>query len=194
MSQETSHPAQQDDTVELPPTAADTLAEPPVPGEDLAKEMKRAGEGFGKVTIGLVLAVIVAFSFGAGAWVNSFAGSSSASTPSQGGQGRGGQGTAQQGGNGQGQLGQGQGGFGQGRQGGRGGTAGTIDHVDGNTVYVKTPQGNEVQVSTSDSTTISLARPGQLSDLAPGSTVTVQGQTGSDGKVDARAISQQPAN
>lgn len=181
MSQETS---QSDDTVELPPTAAETLAEPPVPGEDLAKEMKRASEGFGKLTIGLVLAVIVAVSFGAGAWVNSFAGSSSASTPSQNAQGRG-QGNGQQAGNGQGQ-------FGQGRQGGRGGTVGTIDHVDGNTVYVKTPQGTVVPVSTSDSTTISLARPGRLSDLTPGATVTVQGQTGSDGKVDARAISQQP--
>ena len=67
----------------------------------------------------------------------------------------------------------------------------TDDHVDGTTVYVKTAQGTDVKVSTSDSTTVGVTQQGKLSDLKPGSTVVVQGQAGDDGTVAAQAITQQ---
>lgn len=67
-----------------------------------------------------------------------------------------------------------------------------MEKVDGSTVTVKTMQGSEVTVSTSDSTTVGVTQPGKLSDLKPGQTVTVQGRTGSDGSVTAQAIVAQP--
>ena len=58
-------------------------------------------------------------------------------------------------------------------------------------MYVKTAQGTDVKVSTSDSTTVGVTQPGKLSDLKPGATVVVQGQAGDDGTVTAQAITQQ---
>ncbi len=60
-------------------------------------------------------------------------------------------------------------------------------------MYVKTAQGTDVKVSTSDSTTVGVTQQGKLSDLKPGSTVVVQGQAGDDGTVAAQAITQQAA-
>ncbi|GAA1992858.1 DUF5666 domain-containing protein [Amycolatopsis minnesotensis] len=148
----------------------------PVGDEDLAAEMKRAGTPVGKPTLVLVAALLIAVSFGAGAWTHAAtSGQSPARTQQAGGQPQGG----------------------LGRQGaGRGGTVGTVGtvaRIDGGTVYVKTLQGNEVVVSTTDSTKVGLSKPGALADLAPGSSVTVQGTPGADGKVAAQSITQQPA-
>jgi cytochrome c-type biogenesis protein CcmE len=60
-------------------------------------------------------------------------------------------------------------------------------------VYVKTAQGTDVKVSTSDSTTVGVTQQGKLADLKPGATVVVQGQAGSDGTVTAQAITQEAA-
>ncbi|MEV6441946.1 hypothetical protein [Amycolatopsis sp. NPDC051716] len=165
------------------PTAEQIVASPAVDG-DLNAEMRRAAKPFSRTT--LVLAGLVAFAiaFGGGAWTHAAFGSATPARP--GGTAGGGQARAQ-GGTGQpGGTGQQGGGF----RGGRG-TTGTVDHVDGTTVYVKTAQGADVKVSTSDSTTVGVTQQGKLADLKPGATVVVQGQAGSDGTVTAQAITQQ---
>jgi len=78
---------------------------------------------------------------------------------------------------------------GGGNGGGAGGgnaTTGTIKLVDGTTVYVTTSNGDVVIVHTNGSTTVS--QPGSLKDLAVGSSVSVTGQTGTDGSVTASRI------
>jgi hypothetical protein len=76
------------------------------------------------------------------------------------------------------------GGFGGGGNGG--GTTGTVKLVDGSTVYVTTANGDVVIVHTTGNTTVTTA--GSVKDLTVGSTVTVTGQTGSDGSVTASRI------
>ncbi len=63
---------------------------------------------------------------------------------------------------------------------------GTVKLVDGTTVYVVTSDGTVVVVKTGTTTTVSAAS--TLSALTAGSSVTVTGQTGSDGSVTASAI------
>ncbi len=145
--------------------------------DSLAQELKDAKGGIGKPTIVLSAAVLVVAAFFGGVWANKSFGSPApaAAPPSQGGGLRGNGGNGANGG-----------GFG-----GRG-TAGTIDHVDGTTVYVKTNNGTVVKVSTSDSTKVLLTKPGALTDLTAGTTVTVQGQADSSGTVSAQTITQRP--
>ncbi|WP_326956168.1 hypothetical protein [Amycolatopsis sp. NBC_01286] len=183
------------------PTAEQIVASPAVEG-DLNAEMRRAAKPFSRATMVLAGLVVLAAVFAGGAWTHAAFGSSSGSGSSGAPAGRQGGGFGGQQGGTQGgtQAGTGTGtGTGTGQQGGgfRGaggrGTTGTIDHVDGTTVYVKTAQGNDVKVSTSDSTTVGVTQPGKLADLKPGSTVTIQGQAGDDGTVAAQAITQQAA-
>ncbi|MEU5257514.1 hypothetical protein [Amycolatopsis sp. NPDC021455] len=189
MSTHTTTPPGDEPTAILPavePTAEQIVASPAVDG-DLNAEMRRAAKPFSRTTLVLAGLVVLAIAFGGGAWTHAAFGSSSSTPARQGGTGgaqaRGAQaGTGQTGGTGQ----QGGGGF----RGGRG-TTGTVDHVDGTTVYVKTAQGTDVKVSTSDSTTVGVTQPGKLADLKPGATVVVQGQAGDDGTVAAQAITQQ---
>lgn len=68
------------------------------------------------------------------------------------------------------------------------GTTGTVKLVDGTTVYLTTPDGQTVIVKTTPSTTVNVDQPGALKDLTPGATVTIQGQTASDGSVNATSI------
>ncbi|SEF31030.1 hypothetical protein SAMN05421837_105551 [Amycolatopsis pretoriensis] len=166
-------------------SAEEIVASPAVEG-DLNAEMRRAAKPFSRTTLVLAGLVVLAIAFGGGAWTHAAFGSSSTSTPTRPSGAQGGT----QGGTGQ-TGGTGQGGF-RGAGGGRG-TTGTVDHVDGTTVYVKTAQGQDVKVSTSDSTTVGVTQQGKLSDLKPGATVTVQGQAGEDGTVTAQAITQQAA-
>ncbi|KOV87260.1 hypothetical protein ADL03_07275 [Nocardia sp. NRRL S-836] len=77
---------------------------------------------------------------------------------------------------------------------GRGGTTGTIERIEGTTVYVKTPNGQEVKVSTSDTTKVQLTTEGKLTDLKAGEQVVVQGQPGQDGTVTAQTLTQRPSN
>lgn len=162
-----------------PMNAEEIVASPAVDG-DLNAEMRRAAKPFSRTTLVLAGLVVLAVAFGGGAWTHAAFGSSSSSTPTRpSGTQAGTQGGQQQGG-----------GF---RGAGGRGTTGTVDHVDGTTVYVKTAQGTEVKVSTSDSTTVGVTQQGKLSDLKPGATVVVQGQAGEDGTVTAQAITQQAA-
>jgi len=167
------------------PTAEQIVASPAVEG-DLNAEMRRAAKPFSRATMVLAGLVVLAAVFAGGAWTHAAFGSSSGSTPAarQGGTQTGTQ-TATGTGTGTGQQG---GGF---RGAGGRGTTGTVDRVDGTTVYVKTAQGSDVKVSTSDSTTIGVTQQSKLTDLKPGSTVVVQGQAGDDGTVAAQAITQE---
>lgn len=67
-------------------------------------------------------------------------------------------------------------------------TTGTVKLVDGNTIYITTSDGRTITVKTSGSTTVQTSQGGSLSDLSNGSSVTVQGQTGSDGSISASTI------
>ncbi|MDT7724281.1 MAG: hypothetical protein QOI21_857 [Actinomycetota bacterium] len=160
------------------PTAEQIVASPANAG-DLEKEMKQVAQPFGKLTLWLGAIVVLAVAFGGGVWTHAAVAGTSTAAPARAG----------------GQPAQATGQAGAGRQQGAGGaagrgTTGTIDRVEGSTVYVKTQQGTEVAVTTSDTTTVSVATPGAVADLKPGATVVVQGATGTDGKVTAQAITQ----
>jgi hypothetical protein len=70
---------------------------------------------------------------------------------------------------------------------GRGGLAGTIESVEGNTVTVNTAQG-PLQATIGADTTIQTFAEGTLADLEPGLQVTVTGQRAEDGSVQATSI------
>jgi hypothetical protein len=72
-----------------------------------------------------------------------------------------------------------------------GATIGTVKLVDGTSVYVQDLQGNTIKVTTKPTTTVSVSKTGKASDLAPGSTVIVQGKQNADGtSMAATSISQ----
>jgi hypothetical protein len=169
------------------PTSEQIVTSPAVEG-DLNTEMRRAAQPFSKATVVLAGLVVIAAAFAGGAWTHSAFGSTSSSAGTARQPGAGGPQAGNPSGT-QGGTGTGAGGF---RGAGRG-TSGTVERVEGSTVYVKTAQGTEVKVSTSDSTTVGLTQPGKLADLKPGATVVVQGQPDQDGAVTAQAITQEPA-
>ncbi|PRX62202.1 hypothetical protein B0I32_113155 [Nonomuraea fuscirosea] len=74
--------------------------------------------------------------------------------------------------------------------GGGGGTAGTVEKVEGGNVYVRTTDGATVTVNTTDQTTVRISRPAKVADLRKGSTIVVRGQQGADGAVTADSISE----
>jgi hypothetical protein len=102
------------------------------------------------------------------------------------------------GGFGQGAGGTGQGGTGQGTGTGTGsgaaataaaaGVTGTVKLVDGSTIYVQTSDGNVVTVDTTKKTAVAAASKSTLGSIKAGQTITVQGATGSDGKVAATSV------
>jgi hypothetical protein len=146
---------------------------------DISAELKERKTGFGKSTIILGVAVLAIVAFVGGVFVQKSFGSTQTPTR-QNAAGRQFNGTppsgAQQRPNG---------GFGR-------GTIGTIDHVEGTTVYVKTQNGQIVKVSTSDSTKVEITSEGKLGDLKAGQQVVVQGQAGEDGTVTGQTITQRP--
>jgi hypothetical protein len=72
-----------------------------------------------------------------------------------------------------------------------GATIGTVKLVDGSNVYVQDLQGNTIKVTTKPTTTVSVTNTGKASQLAPGSTVIVQGKQSADGSsLAATSISQ----
>jgi hypothetical protein len=94
-----------------------------------------------------------------------------------------------------GQVGQ----FGQGAQGAQGGgqagqgrgiVFGTVDHVDGKTLYLAGANGQQEKVTLTDQTQILKQAPGSVADLTAGARVTVQpqGQPAADGTVTAAAV------
>ena len=70
---------------------------------------------------------------------------------------------------------------------GRGGLTGTIEKVEGNTVTINTPQG-PLQATIGADTTIQRYTEGTPKDLEEGVQVTVMGQRGEDGTVQATSI------
>jgi hypothetical protein len=64
---------------------------------------------------------------------------------------------------------------------GGGATIGTVKLVDGKNVYVQDNAGNVIKVTTGPSTQVTISKPGTVKELAPGSTVIVQGTTSRDG-------------
>ncbi|BCJ46720.1 hypothetical protein GCM10010168_37580 [Actinoplanes ianthinogenes] len=91
-------------------------------------------------------------------------------------------------------------GFGQGAQGGTGttaataasaGTTGKVKLVNGKTIYVETADGTVVTVKTDGRTTVATAKKGKLSDVKAGDSVTVEGETGTDGSVTATSVTSQ---
>ena len=75
---------------------------------------------------------------------------------------------------------------------GRGGTIGTIEKIEGDTITVKTMNGSSIKVVTSSSTTFQKMVSGTLSDLRTGDTVTVSGETNDDGTVQATNVFMTP--
>jgi hypothetical protein len=77
---------------------------------------------------------------------------------------------------------------------GRGATAGTVDHVDGQTLYLTEPNGQQLRVNLTDQTQITKLDRGAAEDLTAGSRVAVvpQGQPGADGAVTAASVNVLP--
>ncbi len=153
----------------------DQILNQPVASTDLTAELKQSKRSMGKVTIGLIAAVLLAGAFFGGVATQAAV----ADEPQPAAQGPrlfpGGQGP------------------GGGSGAGRNGAIGTIDRIEGGDIYVKTMDGRTVKVSTSDSTKVRVSQDGALSDLQAGQNIAVQGSTGSDGTVTAQTITQQPA-
>ncbi|MFC6596633.1 hypothetical protein [Kitasatospora paranensis] len=174
----------QDDAVELlatPPDARDISAE-------LAAAPRRK---LPWPTLVLAGAVVATLSFAGGVWYQKDNGTSANQRVSADRQGAGGFG-GQRGGYG-GTGGQ-RGGTGTGGQGGAGGfgglTRGTVTSVQGNTVTLTDANGNTVKVTTGSSTKVTLNKQGAVTDLQPGQTVTVIGQKGTDGSVNATQLTE----
>ena len=168
---------------EQPPP--EQILDRPVVMGDFDAELKKSKRGMGKLTLGLVGAVLLVGSFFGGVATHAAIAKPAAASASPAQNRPGGR----QFGNGQFGGQNGQGGAQNGQAGPRG-AVGTIDHVDGTDVYLKTADGRTVKVSTSDSTRIRISQDGKLADLKPGSNVVVQGSTGSDGTVTAQTITE----
>jgi Domain of unknown function (DUF5666) len=65
---------------------------------------------------------------------------------------------------------------------------GTVKLVDGTTIYVQTSDGQVITVRTNGSTAVQTVQSGALSDLAPGTQVSVEGPAGADGTVTATKV------
>jgi hypothetical protein len=156
------------------------------PGAELRTELAAAGRPTSKVTLILVGVVVLVVGFLGGILTHrAYAGSGTTNTGTTAA-GPNGNGNGLRGYRFPGASGAPNGGTGN----GFGGTVGTVDHVSGNTVYVKTSDGKIVKVTVGSSTTISITKDGKVTDLAAGQSVVVQGQTGSDGSVTANRITE----
>jgi hypothetical protein len=159
------------------------------PGAELRTELAAAGRPTSKVTLILVGVVVLVVGFLGGILTHrAYAGSGSTTGGTQAAGPNGGNGNRGYGFGRPGASGAPNGGTGTGT--GFGGTAGTVDHVSGNTVYVKTSDGKIIKVTVGSGTTIEVTKDGKVTDLSAGQTVVVQGQTGSDGSVSANRITE----
>jgi hypothetical protein len=77
-----------------------------------------------------------------------------------------------------------------GGSGGTGGvTVGQVSYLEGGTLYVESPEGNTVKVTTSAGSTVTKTVPSSVKGIHPGETVVVQGTANSSGTVAASSIS-----
>jgi hypothetical protein len=74
------------------------------------------------------------------------------------------------------------------------GAAGTVDRVEGQTLFLSGPNGQQTRVTLTDQTQIMKQAPGTPADLTPGSRVAVaaQGQPGADGAITAASVNVLP--
>ena len=136
--------------------------------DDLTERLDAAGRGTSRLTLALAAAALAVVSFLGGVAMHSALGGRSTSRPPQ----------AQQP---------------QQQQQQTRGTAGTIARIEGDTVYLKARDGQEIKVVLSGQTSVMITQRGSARDLAPGDTVAVQGERAEDGTVTARQITEQPA-
>jgi hypothetical protein len=68
------------------------------------------------------------------------------------------------------------------------GTSGTVQLIDGSTIYLKTADGTVVTVKTNGRTTVRTSARSTLKNVKAGDTVTVQGTPDADGNVTATAV------
>ncbi|MCK2218910.1 hypothetical protein MF672_034710 [Actinomadura sp. ATCC 31491] len=165
--------------------------------DDLGEELSaQPRQGMSKLTMALAAGVVLVAGILIGIQAGKlFGGDDAGAAAAAPGQRAMGGGYAQQQGGappGYGQRGQNGGFGGQGqRMGGMGGgTFGTVEKVEDGKVYVKTMDGATVTVTTTDQTTVQIAKPGKVTDLEKGGNVTVRGQQGGDGSVTATSITQ----
>lgn len=69
-------------------------------------------------------------------------------------------------------------------------TFGTVKLVDNGSVYITTSSGETVKATVPDTAQVTSQRPIDLSELTPGMTVVIQGETGDDGVVAATSVSE----
>ncbi|NUT32993.1 MAG: hypothetical protein HOV79_07955 [Hamadaea sp.] len=164
-----------------------TTAEPDTTAgiDDLAVGLARAERKPWVTRSTLILGglVLVTAGFLGGLQVDTADAAAGTGTPA-GGRG----GSGMQGFPGGGFSGQGLPGGAQGGQTARNATTGTVKLVQGTTVYVELADGTIVTVKVTDSTTVQSSTKIGVKDLKAGASVTVQGQTGSDGSVTAGSI------
>jgi hypothetical protein len=68
-------------------------------------------------------------------------------------------------------------------------TAGTVAYLDGSALYVTNAEGNTIKVTTSAATSVTKTVKASVKGIHPGETVTVSGETGTNGAVNAESIS-----
>jgi DNA-binding beta-propeller fold protein YncE len=68
-------------------------------------------------------------------------------------------------------------------------TAGTVAYLDGSTLYVTNAEGNTIKVTTSAATSVTKTVKASVEGIHPGETVTISGETGTNGTVSAESIS-----
>lgn len=193
------------ETAELEPRAADAdlLALPPRAddlGAALAARPPRAK--LPRVTTSLVAAVLICAGFLGGVLVQKHLGGSNSrgggnfsfAGGTRGGTGAGATGTGGgffgRGGGGTGTgTGTGTGGSGTGTGGAGGGAiTGKVTVVSGKTLYVTAADGSVYTVTTTGTTTVNVTAPGSISQLKPGQTVVISGNSDNNGNVTATSI------
>jgi hypothetical protein len=182
----------------------DPLATSPFEG-DLAQELVKAPRArrLPGLTTYLGAGVVLAVGFVIGAQADRHMGKQGSSSaqgaraiPGGGTPGGGMLGGGMRGGEMPGQAGRGQGQGGSGNPGASGGadaTTGTVQKIDGKTIYVQTASG-VVQVKVTGTTKIRVLQNGSAKDLKSGTSVVVQGAQAKDGTVTATSVSQAPSS
>ena len=175
----------------------DELADPFADDLDAQLAARAPGRWFNRATLVLAGLALLAVGFLGGAQVQKHFGAvpAGATQGQQGGAFAGGGAFGAFGAGGAGGA-EGAGGAGGRNQSGNGGQTatastrtGSVKLVDGNTVYLQTSDGQTVIVHTNGSTSVQLTHAGSLADLTPGTQVSVEGTTGSDGSVTATKVS-----
>ena len=69
-------------------------------------------------------------------------------------------------------------------------TTGTVKLVDGTNLYITDADGNTVKVVVPESASVTSQSEASLTDLAPGSTVIIRGETADDGTVTATSVAE----